>query len=477
MIPNITTKTKIITTIGPATSSEAQLKKLILAGADLCRINFSHGSLEENTKTIQRIHAINEELDTTAGILCDLQGPKLRVGDMENGEITLETGQSLTITNKEMVGNQNEIYIKYQRLAEDIKPREHILLDDGKIKLEVDEIIDSNHITAHVTAGGVLKSRKGFNLPNTSLSIPPLSSKDKEDLAVALEEDVDWVGLSFVRNPSDIRQIHKLIEEAGAHTRVIAKIEKPQALENLNEIIEVSDAIMVARGDLGVEMPMEQVPIIQKRIVRMCNEASKPVIIATQMMESMIENHLPTRAEANDVANAVVDGADAVMLSAETSIGKYPIEAVEAVERILVATESLGDIYFKDHVPSEDSPTFLSDEICYTAVRVSKAINAKAIISMTQSGYTAFKIASLRPRCKVLIFTSNRQLCNLLSLVWNVRVFYYDKMSTTDQTMKDVLKILKDKNILNVGDRVVHTASMPIMERRKTNTIKISLVE
>lgn len=477
MTPSLETKTKIIATIGPATSSEAKLKKLIRAGIDLCRINFSHGSAEENAEIIERIQKLNDQLGTHIGILCDLQGPKLRVGDMENGGVELIEGSEITLTNKKLVGTQTKIYIKYKRLGQDLKPGEPILLDDGNLVLEVLALVDEHHITARVIRGGTLKSRKGFNLPNTKLSIPALTGKDKKDLEVALQLDVDWIGLSFVRNPEDITLVHKLIEARGVHTRVIAKIEKPQALENIDEIIDISDAVMVARGDLGVEMPMEQVPIIQKMIVKKCNQASKPVIIATQMMESMIENHTPTRAEANDVANAVMDGADAVMLSAETSIGKYPIQAVTAVEKILVATESLGDIYFKDYKPVEESNSFLSDEICYTAVQISRDIRAKAIISMTASGYTAFKIASLRPRCKVFIFTSNKALANLLSLVWNVRVLYYDKMSSTDQTIKDVLKLLKDKKLLQVGDRVVHTASMPIMERRKTNTLKISLVE
>jgi pyruvate kinase len=477
MTPILETKTKIIATIGPATSSAEKLKELIVAGVDLCRINFSHGTEDENRDTILRIQRVNAELQTNVGILCDLQGPKLRVGEMHDKGVNLIAGKTISITNKKMVGTEEEIYIKYKRLSEDLKPGEPILLDDGKLVLEVVDLVDEHHITAKVIRGGILKSKKGFNLPNTKLSIPALTGKDRKDLEVAMELDVDWIGLSFVRNPEDITLVHDMIEQHGVHSRVIAKIEKPQAIENIDAIIDISDAVMVARGDLGVEMPMEQVPIIQKMIVKKCNQASKPVIIATQMMESMIENHQPTRAEANDVANAVMDGADAVMLSAETSIGKYPVEAVIAVEKILIATEALGDIYFKDYKPVEESSSFLSDEICYTAVQISKAISAKAIISMTQSGYTAFKIASLRPRCRVFIFTRNKDLCNLLSLVWNVRVFYYDKMLSTDQTIKDVLRLLKEEDLLHSGDRVVHTASMPIMERRKTNTLKISLVD
>jgi pyruvate kinase len=477
MTPTLETKTKIIATIGPATSSREKLKELIMAGVDLCRINFSHGSHEENIAIIQNVRKLNAQLETNVGILCDLQGPKLRVGDMQNDEVMLVPGESISITNKKTLGTTEEIYIKYKRLAEDLQAGEPILMDDGKLVLEVERIIDKNHIVAKIIKGGLLKSRKGFNLPNTQLSIPALTGKDKKDLEVALNQDVDWIGLSFVRHPKDISQVHRLIEKAGVHTRVIAKIEKPQAIKNIDAIIDISDAVMVARGDLGVEMPMEQVPIIQKMIVKKCNKASKPVIIATQMMESMIENHQPTRAEASDVANAVMDGADAVMLSAETSVGKFPVEAVIAVEKILIATEELGDIYFKNYQPKESSKTFLSDEICFTAVQISRDINAKAIITMTQSGYTAFKIASLRPRCKVFIFTPNKALCNLLSLVWNVRVFYYDKLKSTDQTIKDVLRVLKEEKLLAVGDRVVHTASMPIMDHRKTNTLKISLVE
>jgi len=469
-------KTKIVATIGPATSDYNSLLEIIKAGVDVCRINFSHGSHDSHLKTIQLVRQIDDELNLNICVLGDLQGPKLRIGEIEEGTI-IKTGQTLMITVDPCVGNSEIIHVNYKELPKDIRKGEFILIDDGKIKLEVTDIPDSEHIETKVIVGGPLSSRKGFNLPQTQLSLPCMTSKDRKDLQFALQNDVDWIALSFVRTAADVRQLRRLVEADNLDTRIVAKIEKPQAVENFDEILAAADGIMVARGDLGVEMPMEKVPMIQKRIVDKCIKASKPVIIATQMMESMIESPTPTRAEANDVANAVMDGADAVMLSAETGIGKYPTETVEAVERILASTELGWDIYYKGLKPDPASSTFLSDEICFTAVRMSDHINAKAIISLTQSGYTAFRIASYRPSCDVFIFTSNRRIFKILNLVWNVRVFYYNKMDSTDKTMKDVVSLLKEQDLLKKDDLVVHTASMPIEEKRRTNALKISRVE
>lgn len=469
-------KVKIVATIGPATDNYDTLLEIIKAGVDVCRINFSHGTHEEHLKVIDLVRRIDKELNLNICILGDLQGPKLRIGEVEKGTELIENSE-LLVTTEECVGNAERIHVNNPTLPNDMQVGESILIDDGKVHLEVVDIPNEKHIVTKVKTGGPLSSRKGFNLPQTTLSFPSLTDKDKSDLEFALENGIDWLALSFVRSAQDVRDLKEMVRKVDDEVRIIAKIEKPQAVDDIDGIIEEADGIMVARGDLGVEMPMEKVPVIQKTIVDKAIKASKPVIIATQMMESMIESPTPTRAEANDVANAVMDGADAVMLSGETSIGQYPLETVEAVEKILGSTELGWNIYYKGLKPQISSDTFLSDEICFTAVRLSDHINAKAIITLTQSGYTAFKIAAYRPNCDIFIFTANRRIFRILSLVWNVRVFYYSKMESTDQTMKDVINILKEEELLQVDDLVVHTASMPIHEKRRTNALKISKVE
>lgn len=468
-------KTKIIATIGPATESKAMLKKIIRAGVDVCRINFSHGTHEQHKKVIERILEINDELGLSIAILGDLQGPKLRIGEMKP-KVVLKNGQNIKVSTTSGMGDEKTIYVNYADLPKEIQNGESILIDDGNLELKVIEIIDNQTILTKVIDGGLLTSNKGFNLPNTLLSLPCLTEKDLVDLKFALEMGIDWIGLSFVRSPSDIVELRLLIEQSGNDARIVAKIEKPQAVEHIDAIIAQTDAIMVARGDLGVEMPMQQVPMIQKTIVDKCITASKPVIIATQMMESMISNPRPTRAETNDVANAVMDGADAVMLSAETSVGEYPLEVVQSMEKIIASTELGWDIYHKGKRPTKHSKTFFADEICFTAVRISDHIKAKAIVSLTQSGYTAFQIAGYRPNCDIFIFTSNKTIFRMLNLVWNVRVFFYDKEESTDQTINDVMEILKSKNLVKSGDVVINTASMPIRSNERTNTLKISTI-
>ncbi|PCJ66820.1 MAG: pyruvate kinase [Bacteroidetes bacterium] len=469
-------KTKIIATIGPATSSVSMLKKIIEAGVDVCRVNFSHGDWETHLQVVKNIRQANEELGTKVAILGDLQGPKLRIGEVEGNRMLLEDGATMTLTTQATISSGNTIYVKYSTLARDVKVGERVLLDDGKLELEFSKRIDAHTVEARVINGGYLSSNKGFNLPSSDMSVASLTEKDRKDLEFVMEHDFDWVALSFVRAAKDIEELRKILDENQCDAHIIAKIEKPQAVDNIDSIIEVTDAIMVARGDLGVEMPMEQVPMIQKRIVTKCVEASKPVIIATQMMESMITSPTPTRAEANDVANAVMDGADAVMLSAETSVGEYPLKAVEAVEKILGSTELGWNVYNKFKKPDPSSPSFISDRICYATVSMSEGIKAKAILSMTQTGYTAYKIASGRPNCDVFIFTSNKRLLTRLSLVWNVRAYFYDSKTNTDDTVKDVIKILKGEGFLVDGDVVINTAAMPVIENRKTNTLKISTV-
>lgn len=467
-------RTKIVATIGPATASYDMLKAIIDEGVDVCRLNFSHGSYDDHKQVIENIRKVNEDTNSFVSMLLDLQGPKLRVGEMENNKIELVTGTVITVSTTPVIGTSQRISVKFETLAKDVKPGELILLDDGKIELEVTETNGVDEIKCRVVFGGFLSSKKGFNLPHTKLSIPAMTEKDRSDLEFGIEQKVDWIGLSFVRKAEDIIELKKLIDGHEWKPRVVAKIEKPEALDNLDEIIAVTDAVMVARGDLGVEMPMQQVPVIQKRIVKKCIEAGKPVIIATQMMESMITNSSPTRAEVNDIANAVMDGADAVMLSAETSVGAYPLLAVRHMQRTVAEAEKTNAPFYKGKRPSESSPTFLSDEICFTAVRISDHLKASAIVSMTFSGYTAYKISSFRPKALIYIFTGNTRLINTLNLVWGVRAFYYKSFESTDQSIQDINTILKETGMVKAGDLVINTASMPIKDRTRTNTIKVS---
>ena len=470
-------RTKIIATIGPATSSEEMLTQIIEAGVDVCRLNFSHGTYDQHKNALDLIRGINQKYALHTCILCDLQGPKLRIGDVENGLINWEKGDIVTFTTKKCVGTTNRVYMTYQQFPMDVKIGDKIMVDDGKIELSVTATNQNDEVTAVVNYGGPVGSKKGVNLPNTYISLPSLTEKDLADLQFALDNDVEWVALSFVRKPEDIIHLKNIIDERGKKTLVIAKIEKPEAVKNFDAILEQADGIMIARGDLGVELAMEELPLIQKIIVKKCMSASKPVIIATQMMESMILSPKPTRAEANDVGNAVLDGADALMLSAETSVGKYPLQVVQHMERIISRIERDKAPYNVKYSLNKKSPTFISDAVCLNAVLMSKEVEADAIISMTKSGYTAFKISSFRPEANVFIFSDDPELLNRINLIWGIRGLYYDKYTTTDQTFKDVIAILKKSKHLKTGDFVINTASMPIHERSRTNTLKITVVE
>lgn len=469
-------KTKIVATIGPASEKYETLKEMVLHGVDVCRLNFSHGTHDIHQRTINTIREINKDLQANVCMLMDLQGPKLRIGKVD-GEINLIEGEEIVLSTIEQMCTDKLLYVSYENLAMDVNPGEKILLNDGKSELVAEKIIDDHHILARVIAGGVLTSNKGFNLPQSKLSVPALTEKDLIDLEFGLSQNVEWVALSFVRKPEDIIELKNLISQAGKSTRVIAKIEKPEALECIDDIIKVSDGIMVARGDLGVEVPLQKVPLIQKSIVDKCVVAAKPVIIATQMMESMITDSMPTRAEINDVANAVLDGTDAVMLSAETSVGKFPIKVVETMSKIITDVEEDRRVYYKGKKPDPSSASFASDVICSTAVNISENLGAKAIVAMTKSGFTGFKVASFRPEAHVYIFTDNAPLLNTLSLVWGVRGFYYDKFESTDKTFDDVIEVLSTGKYVKRGDYVVHCASMPIHKKQRTNAIKVSIVE
>lgn len=470
-------RAKIVATLGPASRSKEVIRELIYAGVNVFRLNFSHGDHEGHAEVIEIIREVNDELKVHTSILQDLQGPKIRIGQVENGEVMIHKGQELIITTKEMVGTSEMVSTTYKSLNKDVDPGDMILIDDGNLELFV-KSKKGEDIICEVKYGGSLKSRKGINLPFTEVSAPSLTDKDKADLAFGLEQDVDWIALSFVRHADDVRDLRARIEKAGKDIRIVSKIEKPEALKNIDEIIAESDALMVARGDLGVEIVMEEVPMAQKMIVEKCNIAAKPVIIATQMMESMIKNPRPTRAETNDVANAVLDGADAMMLSAETAAGKYPIETVKSMARTIASVEdSSEDIYDKIELPNKDSDRFLSDNVMFGAAKLSERIGARAIIGNTVSGYTAFKLSSYRPHSRIYIFTPNKKLLNKLSLVWGVQAYYYDSEDSTDQTFKDHENILKANGMIETGDIFITTASMPLKARGRTNMLKFNIAD
>ena len=469
-------RTKIVATMGPATADINVLENLFNEGLDICRINFSHGDYSAVESTINNIRELNKKLNRHVGILADLQGPKLRIGVMKNGGIEINTGDEIQITTKECEGDAERLFMTYPQFPLDVKVGETVLIDDGKIHLKVLETNGKDNVRCLITNGGFLTSKKGVNLPNTKISLPCLTVKDIRDLEFALEQDVDWIGLSFVRSVTDIVELKDIIKNKGKRARVIAKIEKPEAIKEIDNIIDVTDGIMVARGDLGVEMPMERVPLLQKMIVNKCVQIGKPVIIATQMMESMITSFTPTRAEVNDVANAVMDGADAVMLSAETSVGKFPAKVIEMMRKIIAEVEEVDTIYYKEHTPSIKTITFITDSICYNACALAHHAGAQAIISMTNSGYTAFKLSSHRPKAPIFIFTDNRTLLTTLSLVWGVRGYYYDKYDSTDQTIDDLKRIIKEYGLVKDDDLVINIASMPMKEKGRTNMMKLSYI-
>lgn len=470
-------KTKIVATLGPASSTREVLSAMIDEGVNVCRINFSHGTHKEIKETIDLVKTLRTEKKQSIAILADLQGPKLRVGMVKDNGVMLENGAAIIITTQEITGTAEKVSINYDLFPQDVKPGETILLDDGKLQLEVIANDGEKEVTCKVIQGGILSSNKGVNLPYTKISLPSLTPKDREDLEFALTQNVDWIGLSFVRSARDIVELKQHIKLKGVHTKVVAKIEKPEAIRQIDDIIKEADAIMVARGDLGVEIPMQNVPLIQKMLVKKSLKNAKPVIIATQMMESMIENITPTRAEVNDVANAVLDGADAVMLSGETSVGKHPVAVIQAMHKIVTEVEQSESIYHHEHPPAAPKQErFITDSICYNACRLAYRVGAKAIATLTFSGYTAFKISSQRPQAKIFVFTGNEAILNQLSLVWGVKSYFYNKMVSTDHTIDDLKKILIDNDEVQKGEFMINTASMPIAEKGMTNMVKLSVL-
>ena len=469
-------RTKIVGTIGPASLSKKKIRKMILAGLNVCRINFSHCNHEDASKIISIVDELNTELNAHVAILGDLQGPKLRIGSVSNNNV-IEKNQLVSIQDGNEISNNTSIFVNYPNISNDIKVGDKILLDDGKIILKVDGV-DGIKINCIAIQGGKLHANKGFNLPNTKISLPTITNKDYSDLLFSIENKIEWIALSFVRKGEDIVRLKKIIHEHGGRAKVIAKIEKPEAIKNLNSIISNSDALMVARGDLGVELPTQKVPVLQKKIVRASRKKAKPVIIATQVMESMITNLSPTRAETNDAANAVFDGADALMLSGETSIGKYPTRVIRTISKIILDVEASDERkHFNKYLPFKSNKRYISDSICYQASEIANQVGAKAILAFTASGYNAQKISSNRPNAHICVFTYNRQLLNTLSLIWGVLGFYYNKFDSTDNTIQETQDILIDEKIIKSGDFVINIASMPIKEKGMTNMLKLEKVK
>ena len=470
-------KTKIIATVGPASNTYEKLLALVREGVNVFRLNFSHGTHDQHLAVMQHVRRINEEHLFNIAILADLQGPKLRVGEIENNSLDLKIGDEFLFVNEPCIGTHECIYISYPNFAHDVQVGEKILLDDGKMEVLVVEILQDGKVRVKVTVPGVLSSKKGVNLPDTKISLPSLSEKDLRDLDFIISQNIDWVALSFVRKPEDVVALRNILKEKGSPAKIISKIEKPEALEHLRDVILASDAVMVARGDLGVELPLEQVPMIQKKIVRMCIHRAKPVIIATQMMESMIDRTRPNRSEITDVANAVLEGADAVMLSGETAMGQYPELVIRTMVSIINEVEKEDAVYNRNLQPQPQSPSFLSDAVCYNACEMASDVRANALIGMTQSGFTGFMLSSYRPRSPLFVFTKTQTLINQLSLSWGVQAFFYEEEDSIDRVINDQINFLKKKGLIQEGDVVINTGSLPVEEHLPTNMLKISRVQ
>ena len=471
-------RTKIVATVGPACDNYDSMVELVKAGVNVFRLNFSHGSHEDKKKIIEIIRKINETLPYNIAILADLQGPKLRVGEIENNALAITPGDKLTFTNVKCVGTKKQIYVSYTDLYKDVIPGNLIMIDDGKLEVVVTNILPNNNVEVTVVIGGILSSKKGLNLPDTKISLPALTEKDLIDLDFIIDQNVDWIALSFVRQVKDITDLKEILKKRNSTSKVIAKIEKPEAVANIRDIIVESDGIMIARGDLGVELPVEKVPLIQKEIIRKCMHRAKPVIVATQMMESMMERVKPNRSEITDVANAVLEGADALMLSGETATGKYPTLVIETMSKIILEIEKAAYDYNRDDIlsPQPHSPSFLSDAICYSACKLAHDVSADALIGMTQSGYTGFMLSSYRPKSRLYIFSKVQSLINQLSLSWGVRAIFYDEEESLDGIFSDQIGILKERGFLKTGDIVVNTGSTPVSLHLPTNVLKITKV-
>ena len=468
-------KTKIIATLGPSSTSKTKIKSLIQAGVNVFRVNFSHAIHSETKQTVKDIREVSSLLNRHISILGDLQGPKIRLGIVEEG-VVVKKSDTISITTKIIEkGNNTLVSINYPDFPKDVSKNEIILIDDGKLILKVIKTNNLDLVETKVVQGGALKSKKGVNLPNTNISLPALTDKDKKDALFAIENCFDWIALSFVRTKKDVKQLEKLISKnSGFKIPIIAKIEKPEAIENMSGILKAADGLMVARGDLGLEIPAEEVPLKQKLLVKKAKQARKPIIIATQMMESMIDSLTPSRAEVNDVANSVMDGADAVMLSGETSVGKYPVEVVKTMGKIIGGVENSPLIKVPNTLPEIKSKRVVTKAICFHACNIANEIDAAAICTLTNSGYTAWQISSWRPNAVILVFTSNKRVLTQLSLLWGVRCIYYDNFVSTDKTVEEVNQLARDKGFVKNNDLVVNLAAMPVKDRGQVNTLRLS---
>ena len=474
---NTIKKTKIVATLGPATSSKKVIEKMILAGVNVFRVNFSHADYNDVRKRIEMIRKVDKKLNTNTAILGDLQGPKLRVGIIKEGVKVKPGSRVIFSTDNPFIGNAQKAYMNYQNFPKDVSKGERILLDDGKLIFEVTKTNNKNEVETIVVQGGTFKSNKGVNLPNTKISLPALTEKDIEDAKFIFTQDIDWIALSFVRSSQDLIDLKKLMSEnTDRKIPIISKIEKPEAIENIDKIIAYSDGLMVARGDLGVEVPAQEVPLIQKRLVLLAKTARIPIIIATQMMESMIDSLTPTRAEVNDVANSVMDGADAVMLSGETSVGKYPVDVINNMSNILTAVENSELIEVPHTPPNIRTKRFITKSICYHAAHLANDIEARAICTLTNSGYTAYQISAWRPQAHVLVYTSNRRILNQLNLLWGVKAFYYNNLNSTDKTVEEINQIALDKGYVEKEDMLVNLTAMPIETKGMVNTLRVSVI-
>ncbi len=471
-------KTKIVATLGPACSTREVLKDMIEAGVNVFRVNFSHADYDDVKFKIDLIRGLNDEFGYTTAILGDLQGPKLRVGVMKE-DVIVHPGDIITFqTAEDVPGTAQRVYMNYKEFPRDVNPGEKILLDDGKLMFEAIETNGTTEVVCKVIQGGPLKSKKGVNLPNTKVSLPALTKKDIKDALFAIEQKVDWIALSFVRTAEDLMELQDLIAKNSDHKiPIIAKIEKPEGVANIDKIVAFCDGLMVARGDLGVEVPAHEVPLIQKKLVNRAKTARIPVIIATQMMETMITSLTPTRAEVNDVANSVMDGADAVMLSGETSVGNYPIQVIEKMTQIIEAVEDSPLIQVPQNTPQVRTKRFITKSICHHAAMMANIIKAKAICTLTNSGYTAFQISAWRPQAHILVFTSNRRILTQLNLLWGVKSFYYDKFVSTDDTVTDINQMARDRNFVDKGDFLINLAAMPVADKGMVNTLRVSEIE
>ncbi len=477
MYTNDYSHSKIITTIGPACSDKNVLRKLIQEGIDVCRLNFSHGSHDDHKAVIQTIRELNEELGSNVAILADLQGPKLRIGEVENNGVELINGNIIRFTSEECIGTAEKVYMSYKPLPMDVKAGEIILVDDGKIKLEVVSTNKKDEVELKIISGGILSSRKGVNLPNTKISLPSLTEKDTADANFVLDFDIDWIALSFVRHGEDLIGLREIIKAKDKHTRIISKIEKPEAIKDIDNIIELTDGIMIARGDLGVETPFDQVPVLQKQIVHKCIVKAKPVIIATQMMESMITNFRPTRAEATDVANAVIEGADALMLSGETSVGKYPVEVIKSMRQVIRSTENQGFEIDHDHHPDPQDEAYLPNSVCYNACKMADLTGAKGVVIFTYAGASVFQVASHRPKCKIFAFTPGKKVMNQISLLRGVQSFYLEPNAMINDSIKQASDILKKEGYVKPGDVMVYVGGIPMDTKGPVNMMKIDKVD